>query len=146
MNAMERFVSGHNSTAAAMPERISAEGVVRVTREGALAIRAIALAVMVVPFIGFVEAIRLCAIGQVSTADIVLFCVMYFLHMGGITMGFHRMLAHRAFNTSNALKVLLVIFGSTAAQGPLLYWVATHRRHHTYSDRPGDPHSPNLRG
>lgn len=36
--------------------------------------------------------------------------------------------------------------GSMAAQGPIMYWVTTHRRHHLYSDRPGDPHSPNLNG
>jgi stearoyl-CoA desaturase (delta-9 desaturase) len=124
----------------------SPAGVVRVNSQGAFVIRVTALAVILVPLAGFVEAIRLAFAGRVTTADILLFAAMYFVHMGGITMGFHRMLAHRGFNTSTPLKLLLVAMGSTAAQGPLLYWIATHRRHHTYSDQPGDPHSPNLHG
>jgi len=135
-------VSGSSSVAAVTPP----EGVVRLNAQSAFVIRATALAVMVVPFAGLIEAVRLIAIDQFSRTDIVLFGAMYFVHMGGITMGFHRLLAHRSFKTSKFFRAVLTICGSMGAQGPLLYWAATHRRHHTYSDHPGDPHSPNLIG
>lgn len=64
----------------------------------------------------------------------------------GITIGFHRLFTHRAFETSNTLKVLLAVLGSMAVEGPLLRWVATHRRHHQHSDDEHDPHSPHLHG
>lgn len=103
-----------------------------------------ALAIMIIPLIGSFEAVRLGYLGLVSTWDWVLFAVMYVLHMGGITVGFHRYLAHRTFKTSRFFQAFILISGSMAAQGPILFWVTTHRRHHTYSDRRGDPHSPNL--
>jgi stearoyl-CoA desaturase (delta-9 desaturase) len=62
------------------------------------------------------------------------------------TVGFHRLLAHRAFQVRPSVKVLLAVFGSMAGQGPPIYWVALHRQHHSFSDRPGDPHSPHLFG
>lgn len=105
-----------------------------------------AFAVMTVPAAGFAVALYLLAAGNASRTDLVLFAVMYFLHMGGITMGFHRYLAHKAFRTSRAFEAVMMVCGSLAAQGPIMYWVTTHRRHHLFSDQPGDPHSPNLRG
>jgi stearoyl-CoA desaturase (delta-9 desaturase) len=71
---------------------------------------------------------------------------MYTLTIIGNTVGFHRHFAHCAFKTSQPLRLLLAVLGSMAAQGPLIFWVAVHRRHHVYSDQPGDPHSPNLNG
>jgi stearoyl-CoA desaturase (delta-9 desaturase) len=105
-----------------------------------------ALAVMAVPAAGFVVALSLVWTGHATATDLTLFGVMYALHMGGVTMGFHRYLAHRAFKTSRPFEAVLLACGSMAAQGPIMYWVTTHRRHHLFSDRPGDPHSPNLRG
>jgi len=64
----------------------------------------------------------------------------------GITVGFHRLFTHRGFETNKVVEFLLGVFGSMAVQGPLFDWVATHRRHHQYSDHDGDPHSPHLHG
>jgi stearoyl-CoA desaturase (delta-9 desaturase) len=66
--------------------------------------------------------------------------------MFGITIGFHRYLAHKSFRTSRFFEGVLMITGSMALEGPLLFWVTTHRRHHRFADGPGDPHSPNLSG
>jgi stearoyl-CoA desaturase (delta-9 desaturase) len=108
--------------------------------------KTVALGIMLVPFVGFLEAIRLTLNGLLGPVEIALFGVMYFVHMGGVTMGLHRLVAHRAFKTSKPMKAFLAICGSMAGQGPVFYWVSTHRAHHAYSDQPGDPHSPNLLG
>lgn len=60
----------------------------------------------------------------------------------GVSVGLHRHFAHRAFSASRPTRIVMGIAGSMAAQGPLSYWVGIHRRHHTFSDRTGDPHSP----
>jgi stearoyl-CoA desaturase (delta-9 desaturase) len=70
----------------------------------------------------------------------------YGVTMLGITVGYHRLLAHRAFSTPPAVVVALAIAGSMAAQGAPVYWVSNHRRHHRYSDEAGDPHSPHRAG
>ncbi len=62
----------------------------------------------------------------------------------GITIGYHRMLTHRAFETYRPLKYLFAIFGSMAVQGPVIAWVADHRKHHAHTDEEGDPHSPHV--
>ncbi|SMF99780.1 acyl-CoA desaturase [Burkholderia singularis] len=113
---------------------------------GARIKRLTALAVMLVPFAGFVLALRQLALGDFAATDLVLFAAFYFLHMGGITMGFHRYLSHKTFRTGRWFEGLMLICGSMAAQGPIMFWVTTHRRHHLYSDQQGDPHSPNLLG
>jgi len=71
---------------------------------------------------------------------------MYFLTGFGITIGYHRMLTHRAFETYRPLKYAFAVFGSMAVQGPVIGWVADHRRHHAFTDKEGDPHSPWLFG
>ena len=71
---------------------------------------------------------------------------MYFLTALGITVGFHRLFVHRSFETYTWVKFILAVLGSMAVQGPLLKWVAMHRRHHQYSDTPDDPHSPQHEG
>jgi stearoyl-CoA desaturase (delta-9 desaturase) len=60
----------------------------------------------------------------------------------GVTIGFHRLFAHRSFVAKRPLKNVLAVFGTLAFQGSIIGWVADHRRHHRYSDQPGDPHSP----
>ncbi|MET8759910.1 acyl-CoA desaturase [Lentzea sp. NPDC004782] len=105
-----------------------------------------ALTTMVLPMIGTGMAAWLLWTGQYTWLDITLFVVMYLVHMAGVTIGLHRYVTHRAFSTSPWLTNVLMVAGGMAAQGPLLFWVATHRRHHRFADHEGDPHSPNLHG
>ncbi|MGN6473963.1 MAG: acyl-CoA desaturase [Mycobacteriales bacterium] len=74
--------------------------------------------------------------------DIVIAAVMYAISGHGITVGFHRYFTHGAFKAKKVLRVALAVAGSLAIQGPVIRWVADHRRHHAYSDKDGDPHSP----
>jgi stearoyl-CoA desaturase (delta-9 desaturase) len=67
---------------------------------------------------------------------------MYFLGCHGITIGFHRHFTHGSFKANRPLKIALAIAGSMAVEGPIVRWVADHRRHHKFSDAEGDPHSP----
>ena len=67
---------------------------------------------------------------------------MYMATGFGITIGYHRLFAHRAFEAARPLKFLLAVLGSMAVQGELIKWAAVHRRHHQHSDQPDDPHSP----
>ena len=103
-----------------------------------------ALATLLVPFVGSIVAIGLLGLLPIGSVEIGLLVSLYALTFVGITVGFHRYFAHRAFETQPAIKILLVILGSMAAQGPLINWVATHRRHHKYSEQPEDPHSPYI--
>jgi stearoyl-CoA desaturase (Delta-9 desaturase) len=75
-----------------------------------------------------------------------LMVAFYLATAAGITVGFHRLFTHRAFETPKPIKAVFAILGSMAVQGPLLKWVAEHRRHHQHSDHEGDPHSPHLHG
>lgn len=108
--------------------------------------RGLAFGVVFIPFLGFIVAMMLAWKEGINRVEVGLFVGMYVLTVAGVTIGFHRHLAHRAFRTSNAFRILLAILGSMTAQGPVVFWVAVHRRHHVYSDQPGDPHSPNLQG
>ena len=72
--------------------------------------------------------------------------MFYAIQMFGVSIGFHRYLAHKSFKTSRFFEGVLMITGSMALEGPILFWVSTHRRHHRFSDEEGDPHSPNLSG
>lgn len=129
------------TSASAVPRGIS-----QLAPSAAKAKAAIALAVMLIPLLGCIEAVRLFLMERLTVLDYTLFAVFYVVQMFGVSIGFHRFVAHRAFKTSRPFRSLLMIAGSMAAQGPILFWVTTHRRHHTYSDQPGDPHSPNLHG
>jgi len=64
----------------------------------------------------------------------------------GVTIGYHRLFAHRSFEAARPLKIVLAVLGSMSFQGSLIGWVADHRRHHRFADRPGDPHSPRWDG
>jgi fatty-acid desaturase len=68
--------------------------------------------------------------------------VLYLLTVIGVTMGFHRLLTHRSFQTPRPVEYFLTVLGCLANQGGGLQWVATHRKHHAHGDREGDPHSP----
>ncbi|HEY3748639.1 MAG TPA: acyl-CoA desaturase [Pseudonocardiaceae bacterium] len=74
--------------------------------------------------------------------DIGLAAAGYTVTCLGVTVGFHRYFTHGAFKARRWLRVTLALVGSMAVQGPILHWVADHRRHHAFSDREGDPHSP----
>jgi len=74
--------------------------------------------------------------------DLVLGLVLYAFTGFGISVGFHRLLTHRSFKANRALKMLCAVAGSMALEGSVISWVAIHRRHHMYSDQPGDPHTP----
>ena len=76
--------------------------------------------------------------------DIVIFAVLYFVSAFGVTIGFHRHLTHRAFDTFKPIHYALAVMGSLAVEGPVLAWVADHRKHHAFSDEDGDPHSPHV--
>jgi stearoyl-CoA desaturase (delta-9 desaturase) len=76
--------------------------------------------------------------------DLVVFVVTYVPIGLGVTIGFHRHLTHRSFKTSPFLRGVLAALGSAAIEGPVISWVADHRKHHTFSDRRGDPHSPHV--
>ena len=82
--------------------------------------------------------------GALHWHDLVVFAVMYVVTGLGITVGFHRLFTHRSFKTTRALRALFGVLGSLAVEGPVIDWVATHRKHHRYSDHPGDPHSPHV--
>src|SRR4051794_25235550 len=77
-------------------------------------------------------------------SDLIVLAIMYFLTAGGVTVGFHRHLTHRAFKTTRPIRAALAILGSAAIEGPVISWVADHRKHHAYSDHEGDPHSPHI--
>ncbi len=77
-------------------------------------------------------------------SDVFLFVGIYVLTGLGITVGFHRHLTHRSFKTNPWLRGLLGILGSAAIEGPVISWVADHRKHHAFSDEEGDPHSPHV--
>ncbi len=104
-----------------------------------------ASAIIVIPFIGFITACVLIPVYGFTNLTLILFLVFYFITMVlGITVGFHRMLAHRSFTARNSVRALLTVFGCMAAQGSPIYWVSNHRRHHQFSDKPLDPHSPHY--
>ncbi len=81
-----------------------------------------------------------------SWTDIIIAAVFYVISGMGVTVGFHRHFTHGAFKANRALRIALAAAGQMAVQGPVITWVADHRRHHAFSDREGDPHSPWLFG
>jgi len=82
--------------------------------------------------------------GLLGPSDVVVFVLMYVATGLGVTVGFHRLLTHRSFQTSPALRGVFAALGSAAIEGPVISWVADHRKHHAFSDRDGDPHSPHV--
>jgi stearoyl-CoA desaturase (delta-9 desaturase) len=82
----------------------------------------------------------------IGPLELTLMIVLYFITGFGVTLGFHRMLTHRAFESSAALRAILAVLGSMAVEGSVITWVADHRKHHAFTDVDGDPHSPHLSG
>jgi stearoyl-CoA desaturase (Delta-9 desaturase) len=102
------------------------------------------LGAVVVPFVATLLAIALLWNSLVSLRDLVIAATMYLLTAIGITVGFHRLLTHRSFQTSKPLEYAFAVLGSMAVQGPVISWVADHRKHHAHTDAEGDPHSPHI--
>ena len=106
--------------------------------------RNVNIAAVAIPFIGTIIAAALAWGSFLHVRDLVIFAVMYLTSALGVTVGFHRHLTHRAFETSKPLHYALAIMGSLSVEGPVLAWVADHRKHHAFSDEEGDPHSPHV--
>ena len=96
------------------------------------------------PFLGFIAALWLLWGGAVSGLDLAILAVMYVLVGFGVTIGFHRLFTHRSFEAKPWLRGTLAILGSMSVQGAVIHWVADHRKHHTFTDEEGDPHSPHT--
>jgi len=106
--------------------------------------RYINLAAVILPLLAFFAAIVLLWNRVVGWHDLVLLGVLYVATGFGITVGFHRMLTHRAFQTSKTMERAFAILGSLAVQGSVIQWVSDHRKHHAHTDEEGDPHSPHA--
>jgi stearoyl-CoA desaturase (delta-9 desaturase) len=99
---------------------------------------------VIVPFLAVLAAVPLLWNNLVGPADLAIMAAIYLATAFGITIGFHRLLTHRAFETHRPIKYLLAILGSMTVQGPVIGWVADHRKHHAFTDDEGDPHSPHV--
>jgi stearoyl-CoA desaturase (delta-9 desaturase) len=106
--------------------------------------RAANLLGVVIPIAGVVAAVVLLWNRAVDLTDLAILAAMYLITAFGITIGFHRLLTHRAFATHAWLERTFAVLGSLAVQGSVMDWVADHRKHHAHTDREGDPHSPHV--
>jgi stearoyl-CoA desaturase (delta-9 desaturase) len=106
--------------------------------------RIITAIVTLVPFAGLGLAVWQSWADSLHWSDVIVFAILYAVTGLGVTVGFHRYLTHRSFATRRWVRVLLAICGSAAIEGPVISWVADHRKHHAFSDQEGDPHSPHV--
>jgi stearoyl-CoA desaturase (Delta-9 desaturase) len=106
--------------------------------------RVITALVTVVPFLALGVAAWQVWNSLLDWHDLLVFAIVYLLTGGGITIGFHRHLTHRSFKTTRSIRAVLAALGSAAIEGPVIAWVADHRKHHAYADEEGDPHSPHV--
>jgi stearoyl-CoA desaturase (delta-9 desaturase) len=111
-----------------------------------LGTRVVSILTIGLPLVGLIAAIAYLWGTAFSWVHLALLVVGYLLTALGITVGYHRLFTHKSFSTNVVMKVALGVLGSMAVQGPILQWVAVHRRHHQHSDREHDPHSPNVHG
>jgi stearoyl-CoA desaturase (Delta-9 desaturase) len=102
------------------------------------------LAGVVVPFVGTLAAIVMLWNRAVDVTDLIILVVMYMITAVGITVGFHRLLTHRAFASYPWVERTFAVLGSLSVQGSVMDWVADHRKHHAHTDQEGDPHSPHI--
>jgi stearoyl-CoA desaturase (delta-9 desaturase) len=101
---------------------------------------------VITPFAGVLVAIALLWGTLVSWTSLVVMALMYCLTCLGVTLGFHRLLTHRSFQTFKPIQYAIAAVGSMSVQGPVMSWVADHRKHHAHTDREGDPHTPHGHG
>src|SRR5215217_2863049 len=102
------------------------------------------LLAVAIPFAATLAAVVLLWNSVVSATDLAILAVMYVLTGLGVTVGFHRMLTHRSFQAPKPVEYAFATLGSMAVQGPVMAWVADHRKHHAHADQEGDPHSPHV--
>jgi stearoyl-CoA desaturase (Delta-9 desaturase) len=119
-------------------------GVVRLTAKELRFQRRLTLAFTVGPLLGVALAMWMLWGSGISGLDLALLLGFYMFTGLGITVGFHRLFTHRSFRATKPVRVALAVAGSMAVEGSVIAWCATHRRHHAFSDRYGDPHSPHL--
>ncbi|MFN2561296.1 MAG: acyl-CoA desaturase, partial [Jatrophihabitans sp.] len=98
--------------------------------------------IVLIPFVAFVAVVPVVWGRGIPWTDVLLTAGWYFGTLLGVTVGFHRYFTHSAFKAKRGLRIALAIAGSFALEGPPIMWVADHRRHHAFSDKEGDPHSP----
>ncbi|TDD78019.1 acyl-CoA desaturase [Actinomadura darangshiensis] len=99
-------------------------------------------ALVVVPFAALAAAVPVAWGWGLSWADVAIAVTGYVITGFGVTVGFHRYLTHGSFKAGRPLRTALAVAGSLSIEGPVIQWVADHRRHHAFADREGDPHSP----
>jgi stearoyl-CoA desaturase (Delta-9 desaturase) len=121
------------------PARDDVQPVANETRD-----RIVTGTVTVLPFLGLIVAGWQTWNDLLHWHDLVVFFVTYAATALGITVGFHRLLTHRAFKTGPRTRGFIAALGSAAIEGPVISWVADHRKHHTFADEEGDPHSPHV--
>jgi stearoyl-CoA desaturase (delta-9 desaturase) len=100
------------------------------------------ITLLVLPVIALAAAVPALWEWGIGWHDVVISALMYLISIFGITIGYHRYFTHRAFKCGRPLRIVLAVVGGIALEGPVTLWVAEHRRHHKFADRPGDPHSP----
>ena len=108
--------------------------------------RNITLAAVILPFVAFAAGIVLLWNDLVSATDLAILAAMYLPTALGITIGYHRLFTHRAFEAKPWVRYTFAVLGSMAVQGSVIDWVADHRKHHAFTDADGDPHSPHGHG
>ncbi|MEV4927150.1 acyl-CoA desaturase [Streptomyces roseoverticillatus] len=99
-------------------------------------------AIVVLPFLALGLAAWLLWGRLIHSTDVLLALSLYVVTGFGVTVGFHRGLTHGGYRATRPVRIALAVAGSMSFQGDVISWVATHRRHHAFTDRPGDPHSP----
>ena len=97
---------------------------------------------VILPFLAVLAAVPVAWGWGLTWTDVTLFLAFYIVSGLGITVGYHRLFTHSSFKAKRPLRIGMAIAGSLAFEGPVIRWVADHRRHHAFSDREGDPHSP----
>ena len=95
-----------------------------------------------VPLLAVLVAVPVAWGWGIGWTELALAVAFYLVSAHGITVGFHRLFTHGSFKANRPLKIALAIAGSLAIEGPVVRWVADHRKHHAHSDAEGDPHSP----
>jgi stearoyl-CoA desaturase (Delta-9 desaturase) len=127
---------------APQPRDLAAERLVPLSRLHKI----VNLVAVTLPFAGLLAAIALLWNVAIGPLELALMIGFYVISALGVTLGYHRMLTHRAFESSRAFRAIIAILGSMAVEGSVITWVADHRKHHAFTDQEGDPHSPHLAG
>ena len=136
--AVARSQLSRNESSAPIP------GVRELKPKEATVQRRLVLFLTILPFAGVIAAVWFAWGSGLSLVDASLMFAFYMFTGLGVTIGYHRLFTHQSFQSSRPLKIVLALGGSMAIQGSLIGWCAIHRRHHAFSDKEGDPHSPHL--